>query len=114
MSRISEAIALMENALKSQGSNHAITAVLAHAYALAGNIAKTQELLKTLPKGWGFYQRAVVDLVIADRDAALAHLDQAVDERSVFVEWLTVNPNLEPLREDPRFAKIVARVGRFP
>jgi tetratricopeptide (TPR) repeat protein len=114
MSRVPEAIALMENALKSQGSNHAITAVLAHAYALAGNVAKTQELLKSLPKDWGYYQRGVVDLVVGDRDAALAHLDQAVDERSVFVEWLKVDPDLEPLRGDPRFAKIVARVGLVP
>ena len=50
----------MEDALKSQGLNHAITAVLAHAYALAGNVAKTQELLKSLPKDWGYYQRGVV------------------------------------------------------
>ena len=105
MSRVPEAIALMENALKSQGPNHAISAVLAHAYALAGNVAKAQELLKSLPKDWGYYQRAVVDVVMGDRDAALAHLDQAVDERSVFVEWLKVDPDLEPLRGDPRFAR---------
>ena len=79
-----------------------------------GNVTKTQELLKSLPKDWGYYQRGVVDLVMGDRDAALAQLDQAVDERSVFVEWLKVDPDLEPLRGDPRFAKIVARVGLVP
>ena len=114
MSRVPEAIALMENALKSQGPNHAVSAVLAHAYALTGNVAKTQALLKSLPNDWGYYQRAVVDLVLGDRDAALTHLNQAVDERSVFVEWLKVDPDLEPLRGDPRFAKIVARVGLVP
>jgi TolB-like protein/Tfp pilus assembly protein PilF len=114
MSRLADAITLMENAEKSQGPNHAISAALAHAYALAGNVAKAQALLKTLPKDWGYYQRAVVDLVLGDRDAALAHLDQAVDERSVFVEWLKVDPDLESLRGDPRLAKTVARVGLVP
>jgi hypothetical protein len=51
---------------------------------------------------------------MGDRDAALAHLEQAVDERSVFLEWLKVDPDLEPLHGDPRFAKIVARVGLVP
>jgi DNA-binding winged helix-turn-helix (wHTH) protein/TolB-like protein/Tfp pilus assembly protein PilF len=114
MSRTPEAIALMEEALKSQGSKRPITAVLAHAYALAGRGREAKELLKSLPQDWGYYQRAVVDLALGDRDAALAHLDQAVDERSVFIPWLKVDPDLEPLRGDPRFAKVVARVALTP
>jgi serine/threonine-protein kinase len=114
MSRLAEAIALMEDARKAQGANRAITAVLAHAYALDGRSREARELLKSLPPDWGYYQRAVVDLALGDRDAALAHLDQAVEERSVFIEWLKVDPDLEPLRGDPRFAKIVARVGLKP
>jgi len=114
VSRIPEAIALMENELKVQGSNRAITAVLAHAYALAGKSREAKELLKSLPENWGYYQRTVVDLTLGDRNAALAHLNQAVDERSVWIEWLKVDPDLDPLRGDPRFAKIVARVGLIP
>jgi tetratricopeptide (TPR) repeat protein len=55
MARVPEAITLMENALTSHGPNQSISAVLAHAYALNGNIPKAHELLKTLPKDWGYY-----------------------------------------------------------
>jgi TolB-like protein/DNA-binding winged helix-turn-helix (wHTH) protein len=114
MSRIPDAIALMEGELKAQGSNRSISAVLAHAYALGGKPQEARDLLKRLPEHWGYYQRAVVDLALGDSEAALKHLDQAVDERSVFIPWIKVDPDLDPVRDDPRFAKIVARVGLTP
>jgi DNA-binding winged helix-turn-helix (wHTH) protein/TolB-like protein/Flp pilus assembly protein TadD len=114
LSRVPEAITLIEMELKAQPSSKALKAALAHAYVLAERSREAKELLKSVPENWGHYQRAVVDVALGDREAALADLDQAVDERSVWIPWLKVDPDLEPLRGDPRFAKIVARVGLLP
>lgn len=44
---------------------------------------------------------------LGDRDRAFAALQAAIDERSWFVTWLRVDPLLDPLRDDPRFGKLV-------
>ncbi|HLK61803.1 MAG TPA: winged helix-turn-helix domain-containing protein [Bryobacteraceae bacterium] len=114
MSRAGEAIMMLEAELQRKPSNDALKAVLAHAYAVAGKSREARDVLKSLRQDWGYYQRAVVELTLGDRDAALAHFDQAVDEHSVWVPWLKVDPDTEPLRGDPRFRRIVERVGLTP
>jgi serine/threonine-protein kinase len=47
-----------------------------------------------------------------DRDEAIRRLEACVDERSVLgLVWLAVNPSFDVLRDDPRFAEVVRRVG---
>jgi hypothetical protein len=36
--------------------------------------------------------------------------ERAVDERSAWLVWLAVEPRLDAVRVDPRFAHVVARV----
>ncbi len=113
--RYTEAIAIMENARQVRGSqSRPVNVVLAHGYALAGRTKDAQEILAALPPDWGFYQRAVVEIALGRLDAALANLDRAVDERSVWIEWIKVDPDLDSVRGDPRFAKVVARMGLEP
>jgi DNA-binding winged helix-turn-helix (wHTH) protein/TolB-like protein/Flp pilus assembly protein TadD len=95
LSRIQDAAAIMQTALQTYGPNRSVSALLAHAYALAGRTAEARELLRQLGDDWGFYQRAVVDLTLGDRTAALAHLNQAVDEHNVFIQWLKVDPDMD-------------------
>jgi hypothetical protein len=40
-----------------------------------------------------------------DRDRAFAELDRALRERTGALVWLRVDPALDPLRNDPRFAR---------
>ena len=50
---------------------------------------------------------------IGDRDAAFAHFDQGLEERSLVVSWLR-DPVLDGIRDDPRYAELFARVGLTP
>lgn len=59
------------------------------------------------------YEVAKVHLALGDRPAALRWLERAVDDRSHSLAFLRVDPQLEPLRGDPRFEAVVERSGVF-
>jgi hypothetical protein len=44
-------------------------------------------------------------------DEAFEWLEKAYDERNQWLTWLKVDPRLDLLRADPRFANLVRRVG---
>jgi hypothetical protein len=48
---------------------------------------------------------------LGDYDRAFAWLDRGIDERSSVLVGLLVNPRYEPVRSDPRFQRLVKRVG---
>ena len=50
---------------------------------------------------------------MGDRDAAFAHFDQALDERSMVISWLR-DPLISNIRDDPRYAELFERVGLTP
>jgi DNA-binding winged helix-turn-helix (wHTH) protein/TolB-like protein/Tfp pilus assembly protein PilF len=114
LGRFHEAIDLMEDATKPSISKNPGWAAIAHAYAASGREKEARQLLHRIPENWGHYQRAAVDAALGDRDAALDHLNRAVDERSVWIEWLKADPSLDPVRGDPRFAQVVKRMGLTP
>ena len=48
---------------------------------------------------------------MGNKDQAFVWLEKAFAERSNYLAYLKVFPLLDPLRSDPRFAKLVQRVG---
>jgi hypothetical protein len=48
---------------------------------------------------------------LGDNEQALAWLNKACDERSVWMTFLKVDPKFDPLRTDPRFQDLLRRVG---
>jgi TolB-like protein len=54
---------------------------------------------------------AYLQLALGDRDAAVDLLEQAVSERDPGVLWMKVDPRLDPIRNDPRFVALLARLG---
>jgi len=50
---------------------------------------------------------------IGDRDAAFAHFDRGLEERSLVLSWLR-DPLVDRLRDDPRYAQLLARAGLAP
>jgi DNA-binding winged helix-turn-helix (wHTH) protein/TolB-like protein/Flp pilus assembly protein TadD len=76
----------------------------------AGELATLEQL-----SGRGFgtgFDRALIHLDLGDRDGAFAALEQAVDDHSQMGGYVNVEPALDPLRDDPRFAPIAARMIR--
>ncbi|HYW71565.1 MAG TPA: protein kinase [Pyrinomonadaceae bacterium] len=48
---------------------------------------------------------------LGDKDQAFASLEKAYDERSWYLTQLKLDPELDPLRADPRFADLARRLG---
>jgi len=110
----SHSIAALEKAHELDGSL-IILASLGRAYAMAG---KREEALAVLDKLQAhslnsFVSSYLVSLIwsgLGEKDSAFDWLEKAYEERDEWLCWLQVDPRLEPLRSDPRFADLLSRV----
>jgi serine/threonine-protein kinase len=83
---------------------------LAFAYATAGNRAEAERIVReTMASRDPFspYDMATIYAAWRETDSALQWLKQAVEQRSVDVVWIRVDPRLDNIRSDPRFQEIV-------
>jgi adenylate cyclase len=90
---------------------------LVYAYAAAGQQDRAHEIVRELtersrrehtPPPSTF---PLVSLALGDTDQALASLERMADERDPFLVLLLTDPLLEPLRTEPRFRRLLKRVG---
>ncbi len=92
---------------------------LGHALGLGGNKSEGKKLADFYSKtaASGRYvpsvQRAFIHIGLGEYDEALALLEQAYDENSWFLIFIQVEPWMDPIRSDPRFKDIMARMN-FP
>jgi tetratricopeptide (TPR) repeat protein len=96
-----------------------VHAMLGHAYAKAGRTAEARQELQTLVRvshkryvapSW----MAIVNVALDDKDQAFAWLEKSYQDRSEHMLYLRVEPLIDPLRGDPRFASLLKRVGLEP
>jgi DNA-binding winged helix-turn-helix (wHTH) protein/TolB-like protein/tetratricopeptide (TPR) repeat protein len=93
---------------------------LGNAYALAGKTAKAMSILSQLsatPKeNYGSpYHLAIVFVGLGEREKALAALEAAVSQGdSGLLAGLKADPTFDPLRNEPRFQKILMSIGLTP
>jgi tetratricopeptide (TPR) repeat protein len=92
---------------------------IGNASALMGDRARARVLLTALDSlaGTGVstaYQRAVIYAGLGDASLALEWLALAADRRDPSLAWLSCDRRLNPLRRDPRFARITQRAGLPP
>ena len=90
--------------------------LLARGYALAGRHGEAREVLARLQQlaRDSFLSPtllAAVHVPLGQTDQALACLEKAVQERDSYLIYLKVDPKYDPLREDPRFADVLRRIG---
>ena len=112
--RFEEGVAAHQRALALLEGAAFARAVLARSLALAGQHDAARELLRQLEDAAaGYvspYQRATVLDALGDVDAALACLEDALEQRDAWLTWLDVDPMLDRLRAEPRFVAIRNRV----
>ena len=111
----SAAIAEIQTVQQSRDDAFALS-VLGYVYAKSGDCDKAQKIvddLKTIAQRRYVppFHIAVVYSGLGDKDQALAWLEQALEERSVWLPWLKVDPKFESLCSDRRFIGLMRRVG---
>jgi TolB-like protein/DNA-binding winged helix-turn-helix (wHTH) protein/Tfp pilus assembly protein PilF len=112
-SHFPEAIAEAQKAVSLSGAAPVFVADLARVYAVAGNRAAANRLLKDVlrrsyvPK----YHVAMVHIALGKHQEALDWLDKAAEDRSPQLVLLKVDPGLDPLRSDPRFQDLLRRMN---
>ena len=77
-------------------------------------LAFKEELKKDRPgEGYwpNYYALASVAAMTGDRELAFESLEQAIKYKSAWIPSIKVEPALDPLREDPRFADLLKRSG---
>ncbi len=113
--RAAEAIPFLERAIALSQGSPAAAGVLIRAYARSGRRADALRLLAELKErdaaGYvpsGAFVNAYLGL--GDTDAAIEWMERAYAEQSNIMQYLKVHPFFDPVRNDSRFANLVARV----
>ena len=89
---------------------------MGNAYARQGNIPAAMDIVAKLKQhieknGIGRYEVALVYAGSRQNDEAFKWLEEAFQVHDKGLTYLRVDPCLDPLRGDPRFADLVKRVG---
>jgi hypothetical protein len=101
------------------GAGPEAEAVLGRAYADAGDRSKATEVLDHLRQQMRdmFVSAAflaTVHIGLGQVDEAFAALEEAAAQHSYYVAWWKLDPELDPLRADPRFTALLKKVGLEP
>jgi len=109
-----EAVAELQRAIMISGGSPTFTANLARAYAAMGRRKDAIELQDDLRKrsspGYsGASEIASVYVALGDNDQAMTWLDKGFEER--FNPGVLLRPGFDPIRSDPRFQKLLRRIG---
>jgi TolB-like protein/thioredoxin-like negative regulator of GroEL len=98
-----------------------IQAELARTYAASGRVRDARRLMTSLmnasrTKGPPLAAQypAYMYAALGDADHAFEWLNKAADDREPSVLWAKVDPRLDPLRSDPRFDALLARLAPRP
>ena len=111
-----DAVPILEKAAAISNGSPAVMGVLIRAYAHAGRRSDALHLLAELKQrqkmGYvpaGAFVNAYLGL--DQNDEAFHWLEQAFKEKSNILQFLKTHPFFDPIRNDPRFADLVRRVG---
>jgi TolB-like protein/Tfp pilus assembly protein PilF len=110
-----EAIAEFQKVLNISGDRDAMAAI-GHVYGLSGQRDAARDVLAELKNRSRqeyvpSYDLAIIHVGLGETDQAFERLEEAYEERSYWLSYLGVDPILDGLRRDPRFADLLRRVG---
>ena len=111
-----EALKALQTALASVKQNSAIEAEVAHALAISNNKVEAQRILDRLvtlskKRFVSSYDIAHIYVALGDHDKAFLSLEKALNERDDLLVYLKADPRMDPLHSDPRFSKLVQKIG---
>ena len=115
-SRYQDALATFKRLERVSGTSALALSLMAQTLATAGNIAEAQETFDEL-KGLSELKYvapsyvARVYLGLGEKEAALDWLESAYENRSLPITTLQTDPDWDPLRSDPRFIRLLEKVG---
>jgi len=92
---------------------------LGHAHAVSGNREKARQALSDVlelskRRYVSPFATAVIYTGLGDKERALEWLERALDDRSLEMIFLKVDPRFDRLHADPRFANLLRRMGLPP
>lgn len=93
-------------------------AFLGYCYGMAGRYSEAREMLRRIDllaqtRYVSPYVRAYIYLGLGRTDEALTELEKSFEENSIWLIWLNIDTQFEILREEPRFKRIIKKLG-FP
>ncbi len=96
--------------------NPAVLALMGHEYATSGEPGKAQAIIAKLQQisARSYVSSIYIALVytgLRDTNHAFEWLDKAYNERCEYLVYLPTEPLADPLRNDPRFPKLLQRLG---
>jgi predicted Zn-dependent protease len=111
-----EAVAALQRSAEATPGLSKARAWLGHAYAVAGHADKARQTLaelETMSKRIPVspYDVALVYTALGEKNQALAWLDRAYQARTWDLVQLKVDWRFDSLRDDARFAALLARIG---
>ena len=110
-----EAIAQLQNCVRITNGRPSMMALLGHAYAVAGRRAEAQATLDQLntlssQRYVPSYSVAAIYAALGQIDQAFIWLERAYDEHDSWMDYLGLDPRLDGLRSDARFADLMRRM----
>jgi Flp pilus assembly protein TadD len=112
-----DAMAEIEKVLDLAKNNPRSKALWGIVSALTGKPEGAREALDKLKQESGppnfslAYRCAVLHALLGETDEAFACLDKARQEREIALVYLAITPELESLRDDPRFRDLLLSIG---
>src|SRR2546422_10869470 len=111
-----EAITELQTALNVTGRHDFSVASLGYTYGVLGKRGEARKLLNELMERAerryvSPYSIAHIYIGLGERDQAFEWLRKGSESHDEWMGWLKVDPKLDSLRSDPRFADLARRVG---
>jgi serine/threonine protein kinase/Tfp pilus assembly protein PilF len=115
LGRLPQAIAELQKAAQLSGGIADAWSGLGVAYTTQGDETRAREILEKLKAQTDPYVPpygvAAVYANLGEKDHAFENLQKAYEQGSIYMTFLVVDPEMDPLRSDPRFAQLLHKMG---
>jgi TolB-like protein/DNA-binding winged helix-turn-helix (wHTH) protein/Tfp pilus assembly protein PilF len=110
------AAGLLERAIRQGDQASTYLSLLGFTHAAAGRRKEARQILEVLKGRSGEeaaapYQFAIIYAALGEKEQALEWLERIYQDRSSWLPFLNVEPELDGLRSEPRFLALLDRIG---